>query len=1184
LNNKILYKIIILFSFLASLTSYAQREAIEFDRISVEDGLSQGTVYSILQDHKGFMWFGTEDGLNRFDGYSFKVFKFNPYQKGSLSNNRVISLIEDKENNIWIGTIGGGLVKYDHQTETFNTYKHNPDDSQSLSLNRVMALSEDPSGKIWVGTAEEGLNLFDPKTEKFKVYKNFPENPNTIPDNIIRSLYIDSNQTLYVGTNKGFCYYNSNDDNFITIKVYDKNGKHYPVGVVRRFLEDSDGDLWIATDDDGLIKYDREKRAFDIFIHDENEKGLASNTIHDLYQDDEGSIWIASYAGLQKFNPKTKQFKTYINNITNPRSISSNLIRTIYEDRTGIVWIGTYNHGINKFDRKHRKFTNYHNQPGDPLSLPSSIIRSIFEDSQGKIWIGTFGEGLVMFDIESEGFTHFTNNALDKNSLVNNYVTSIVQDFDNNIWISTYNGLSKYNPSKKSFKTFIHNPDDINSLPDNKMRYLYIDKNNTLWIATLANGLCMYDQEKNVFIKYTSNPENPKATLSQDRLMTMYEDNYNNFWVGTSGEGLNLFDRRTGTVRQFKNDINDSTSISSNRIYCLYHDNYNRLWIGTDEGLNLFNYDNETFTAYRSYDGLPNDVIYGILEDNNGELWVSTNNGISHFNPNDNDKIQFNNYYKSDGLQNNEFSEGAYLKTKSGLLFFGGISNFNVIDPNNIKDNPFPPEVYITELRIINKNAKFDEQKEDIINLLNKDFIELDHNRNNLSFYFTALHYSYSKRNKYKYRLEGFESSWVEPIENQRFATYTNLKPGKYKFMVIASNPDGVWNEKGDEFIVNINNPFWKTWWFLVFTFILTVGLIIGTIFLREANLKKNKRELEEMVSIRTAEIQQQAERLRHANEEIIATSDVLSEQNKQLQEKNEEISSQHNELENQRNALANLAWELQEKNEEIEKQKDLLASQTKEITDSIMYAKRIQQAVLPMQEQIRDLFSEFFIFNRPKSIVSGDFYWATRVGNNRIVASVDCTGHGVPGGFMSMLGVLMLNEVITQRGILDPEKALNHLRQNIISVLHQTGEYTDTGDGMDLSLCIINDEEKTLNYSGANSCILILQKNDEGEQEVIEIYSDRMPISYHLVMKSFTNQLIKLKKGSLLYLFSDGIIDQFGGEQGKKFQLSRFKNFIIENKNLPLETQGIALEQQFDKWKGDTYQVDDVLVLGIKV
>ena len=1184
MNNKILHKIIILTCFLASINAYAQRDAIEFDRISVEDGLSQGTIYSILQDHKGFMWFGTDDGLNRYDGYNFKVFKFNPYNKRTLSNNRVISLIEDKENNIWIGTIGGGLVKYDHITETFFAYKHNPNDHESLSFNRVMALCEDPSGKIWVGTAEEGLNLFDPKTEKFKVYKNIPENSDILPDNVIRSLYFDSNQTLYVGTNKGFCYYNPNDDNFISITVFDKNGKLHNIGVVRRFMEDNEGDLWIATDENGLIKFNRDKKTFDILTHNVNKMGLASNTVHDLYQDDDGMIWIGSYGGLQKYNPKTKHFNTYSYNISDNRSISSNLIRTIYEDRTGIVWIGTYNHGINKFDRKHRKFTNYHNQPGDPLSLPSSIIRSIFEDNQGMIWIGTFGEGLVVFDIESEGFTHFRNQALDKNSLVDNYVTSIVQDKDHNIWISTYNGLSKYNPLKKSFTTFVHNPKEINSLPDNKLRNLFIDKNNILWIATLANGLCKYDQEKDIFINYVPNPGKPKATLSQDRIMIMYEDNYNNFWVGTSGEGLNLFDRETGIVRQFKNDFNDTTTISSNRIYCLHHDKNNRLWIGTDEGINLFNYENETFTALRSYDGLPNDVIYGILEDNFGDLWVSTNNGLSRFNPNTIDKIHFNNYFKSDGLQNNEFSEGAYFKTKSGLLFFGGINNFNVINPNNINDNPYPPEVYITELRIVNKNAKFDEQKEEVINLLNMDFIELEYNKNNISFYFTALHYSYSKRNNYKYRLEGFESSWVEPIENQRFVSYTNLKPGKYKFMVIASNPDGIWNEKGDEFTVSIKNPFWKTWWFIVFEILLIIGFIIGIILLRESNLKKNKRELEEMVSIRTTEIQQQAERLRQANEEIIATSEVLTEQNKQLQEKNEEISSQHNELENQRNALANLAWELQEKNEEIEKQKDLLAYQTKEITDSIMYAKRIQQAVLPMQDQIRDLFSEFLIFNRPKSIVSGDFYWATRVGDNRIVATVDCTGHGVPGGFMSMFGVLMLNEVITQRGILEPEKALNHLRQNIISVLHQTGDYTDTGDGMDLSLCIINDKEKTLNYSGANSCILISQKNDDEEQELIEIYSDRMPISYHLVMKSFTNQIINLKKDSTLYLFSDGIIDQFGGEQGKKFQLFRLKNFIIENKNLPLETQGIALEQLFDKWKGDTYQVDDVLVLGIKV
>ena len=961
-------------------------------------------------------------------------------------------------------------------------------------------------------------------------------------------------------------------------------GEHYPLGVVRRFIEDREGNLWIATDNAGLVRFNRGDNTFKIYTYQSHKSGLASNTIHDLYQDEEGYIWLATYAGLQKYNPLTEEFYTYVNNINDSRSISSNIIRTIYEDRTGIVWVGTNNHGLNKFDRKYRKFTNFRNQLGDPLCFQSSIVRTFLEDNTGNLWIGTYGEGITVFNPSTSKSAKIVHKEFNSNSLVDNYVTSIVQDKNNNIWISTNNGLSKYNPLTKIFTNYLHNPSNSNSLPDNKIRKLLLDENDTLWIGTISEGLCKLNMVTNTFTSYIPNPANPDRTLSQERISTMYEDNYGNFWVGTSGEGLNLFNRATGVVRQYKNYPDDLNSISSNRIFCLYHDSKNRLWIGTDEGLNMFNYGDETFTKFTTHDGLPNDVIYGILEDDIGNIWVSTNYGISHFNPNVEGKIQFNNYSKFDGLQNSEFAEGSYLKTKSGLLLFGGISNFNIINPKNIQNNPIPPAVYITEIRILDRNAKVDEKKEEIVNVIDRDVLELDYAQNNLSFQYVALHYSNSTRNRYKYRLEGFESTWTIPKEEQRFASYTNLKPGKYKFLVIASNADGVWNETGDEITIVIHPPFWQTWWFLVIMLLLVFSAMHGIVMFREANLIKKKKELEEIVSYRTAELQQQTEKLKQANEEIMTNSTVLYEQNQLLMEKNEEISAQREELELQSNSLANIAWELQDKNEAIEKQKNILAYQKKEITDSIQYAKRIQQAVLPGQEQIKDLFPEYFIFNRPKSIVSGDFYWASRVNHYRIVAAVDCTGHGVPGGFMSMLGVLMLNEVVNQREIVDPKKVLNYLRQNIISVLHQTGDLSDTSDGMDISLCVINDKDLTLNFSGANSSMLILQENDNGEYEMTCLFSDRMPISYHFEMKSFTNQTVKLKPNAFIYLYSDGIIDQFGGDFGKKFQLSRMKEFILANKFLPLKTQGIVLEQQFNSWKGNTFQVDDVLVMGLKV
>ena len=705
-----------------------------------------------------------------------------------------------------------------------------------------------------------------------------------------------------------------------------------------------------------------------------------------------------------------------------------------------------------------------------------------------------------------------------------------------------------------------------------------------------------YNRSSDTFTSYMPDINNPETSLSQDRVLAIYEDNRGNFWVGTSGEGLNLLNRNTGEFTHFKTLSKNSLSISSNRILSIYQDSKDRLWIGTGGGgLNLFNYNDSSFVSYTKSHGLTNEVIYGIIESNDSTLWLSTNHGITNFDPNTSPFV-FRNYTKADGLQSNEFAEGSYMKTADGLIYFGGINGFNIVDPSKLRNNPFPPNVYITKARIEEKGKNVDDWFE--IQLHEEKSIVLPYNQNNITFYFTGLHFISPQNNKYKYKLERFEKSWNEPLSNQRFAVYTNLRPGKYVFKVIASNSDGVWCEEGDQISITIKPPFWYTWWFITLAVIFAGAIVAAIVAYREASLVKAKRELEEMVEQRTSEITRQnreitkqAERIGKANEEITITSQALANQNRELQEKNEEILSQHNELEEQRNSLANLAWELQDKNEEItnqrneiQKQRDLLTSQKKEITDSIMYAKRIQQAILPTHEQLRECFSDFFVFYRPKSIVSGDFYWVSKIGNYRIIAVVDCTGHGVPGGFMSMLGNMLLNEVIVQKQIFDPALVLNHLRESIIAVLHQKGQVEDAGDGMDLSLCIINDEDLTLNYAGAFSSMLILEPTEEIVPKVMEVKSDRMPISYHLVMRPFTNQQFKLKKDSVLYLFSDGLTDQFGGERGKKFQLTRFRDFINENHKLPLASQGVALENAFDKWKGSFFQVDDVLVMGLRI
>lgn len=1176
-----------------SVVAIAQRDVIAFERISVEDGLSQNTVFAILKDHKGFYWFGSDDGLNRYDGVKFKTFTHKASDSLSLSNNRILSIIEDSKKRLWVGTIGGGLNLFDRVTETFTSYKHEPNNRYSLSNNRVMALLEDPSGKIWVGTADGGLNLFDPQTGQFKVYKNTVGNPKLLPSNVIRSLFIDSGGKLWVGTDNGIATYNRTEDSFEFFTVLNPNGTTYSTKIIRRFFEDSSGTIWIATDEEGLIRYCPANEKFVIYRYNPHrENTLPSNTVHDMYEDDNGYLWIATYGGLSKFNPSTETFTNYQNCLHDSQSISSNLVRTLFEDELGILWIGTNNNGINKFDRKGKRFTVYRNLPGSAFSLPSTSISSILEDDEGVVWMGTYGEGLIKFDIKSENFEYHRSSNHTAYALPNNYVTSIAQDHNGYLWIGTNKGLAKFDKQTNRFKTVGDNFLLQSQLPENRIRYVFVDRENVIWVATLNRGISRLTPDEKSFETFAFKPYDT-TTITQNRLTSLFEDSFGNFWVATSHEGLNLFDREKGQVLQvYKKDMVDSVAISSDRVLCFHQDSKDRLWLGSNEGLNLFNYTDRTFMNFTTSDGLPSNVIYGIEEDGNGRLWMSTNKGISCLDYSNPSNPVFRNYDKYDGFPLNEFSLDASCKLSSGEILFGGINNFIAFDPLDIYDDTIPPLVYIQEATVSQHEQDGNQSGDElVVNLLYKDSLVLSYSQNNISFHITVINPRSPQKNRYKYMLEGFDSKWIEPTFVQQFVRYTNLKPGNYTFRVIAANSDGFWNEQGDSVYLTIRKPFWNRWWFYVLVSIIFLAVAYLLARFRDNRLMHSKAQLEDMVNERTQELftksQElliQSERLQQANEEIRATSEALSEQNELLKGKNEEITLKNQELEEQKNSLANLAWELQDKNEEITAQRNEIERQKKEITDSIFYAQRIQQAVMPSQDQIKELFSEFFIFNRPKSIVSGDFYWATRIGRHRVVAVVDCTGHGVPGGFMSMLGVLMLNEVISLRGIVDPAKALNQLRQGIISVLHQKGDFSDAADGMDLSLCVIDDVDKTLTYSGANSSMVIFEPNANQGEEIKVLRSDRMPIAYHPLMKSFTNKVVSLTNETVIFLYSDGIVDQFGGPRNKKFQHHRLVDSILYNKDLPLETQGIVIEQTFDKWKGKTYQVDDVLVMGLRV
>lgn len=856
-------------------------QSVRFERISLEQELSQSTVYCMLQDSKGFMWFGTEDGLNKYDGYTFTVYKHDPENPNSLSNNEVRSIYEDQSGALWVGTVGGLNKLVPNENEEahpkFLHYKNNPDNPNSLSHNAILSIYEDRSGGLWIGT-EDGLNKLVPGESqeappKFIHYNNDPENPSTLSHSVIRSIYQGRSGALWIGTEGGLNKLVPNENKespptFVHYKNDPDNPNSLSHNVIRAIYEDGSGALWIGTEG-GLNRFDREQQTFTHYKHHpDHPHSLSHDAIRSVYEDQSGVLWIGTWGGgLNALDPRLNQgkkqpFTHYKNDPDTPNSLSHNRVRSIYQDRSGVLWIGTED-GLNKFDRKKAKFIHYKHDPDNPNSLNNDVVWSIFEDRSGILWIGTWGGGLNRFDREQNTFTHYEHNPNNRHSLSDNVVWSIYEDRSGGLWIGTKGGLNKViqNETKGSHPEFIHytnNPHNPNSLSSNNVRSIREDQSGTLWVGTHGDGLNKLVPSKNAgspptFIHYKANPDNPNS-LSNNNVWSIHEDQSGSLWIGTWGGGLNKLipNENAGdspVFRHYTSDPDNRKSLSNNRVLSIYEDHTGVLWIGTAFGLNkLVPSENAgsppTFIHYTEQNGLPNDVIYGILEDNQGNLWLSTNKGLSKFNP---QSGTFKNYDTRDGLQSDEFNVGAYHKSRNGEMFFGGVNGFNAFYPDQVEDNPHVPPIVITAVKRFDEIVKRDISATDEINLSYKDKY--------LTLEFVALHYTIPEKNQYAYRMEGFDEDWIY-AGTRRVASYTNLDPGNYVFKVRGSNNDGVWNEDGVSMRITITPPPWQTWWAYMLYAIFVVGALYG---IRRYELNrirlKNQLKLEHMEAEKLKEL-----------------------------------------------------------------------------------------------------------------------------------------------------------------------------------------------------------------------------------------------------------------------------------------------------------------------------------------
>ena len=835
---------------------------LRFDHISIEQGLSQSSVRVILQDSRGFMWFGTEDGLNRYDGYNFKTFKPDPDVASSLSDRWINAILEDKEGFIWVATGQGGINRYDPNSQQFTRFLHDEQNPASLSDNHVNVLFMDKDGRIWVGT-HSGLDLFYPKTNSFKNYAYEPsKSEGGITGKNITVIFQDTRGVFWIGTSAGgLNRFDFQSNTFTSFQSNPEIKTTISDDYVTAITQGENNTLWIGTMT-GLNKFEPDSGNFERFYYSEkNDQSLASNMINSLKMDSTGNLWVGTNMGLDRLSEAGKRFIHYKNNPTYTRSLSRDHILSIYEDRGGVLWFGTLGGGVNKYDRQRDNFAYYRNDPTNPHSLSANMIFPIFVDSDRYVWLGT-DAGLDRFTKSTNQVIHYRNDPAKPNSIISNDILSLYEDQDGMLWIGTRNGLDRFDRNSFSFKHYQRDPNDPATLSADRVYKVYIDRQNNVWVGTAA-GLDRLDRETNKFIHYRPQVENSNS-LSGPYVNSLLQDSQGNLWIGTFDSGLNRLDPKTSKFVRYRYDPQDKTSLSNDAIQSIHEDKKGRIWIGTGGGgLNLYHPESESFTYYLEKDGLPNGVVYGILEDPIGNLWMSTNFGISRFNP---ETKTFRNFDEGDGLQSNEFNSNAYAMGRDGEFYFGGINGLTVFHPLSINDNPYEPQVTLTSLTQGDQPIAVDSSVETTQN------VSLKYPQNSLEFEFAALSYNQPNKNQYAYMLEDFDSNW-HFIKTKRNGRYTNLPGGDYTLLLKGTNSDGVWNESAARINVTVIPPFWQTTWFRVLLGLSLLGVVFSGTRLRTRAIQERNRELERVVRERTSALEarnQEIQALYEADERIL--------------------------------------------------------------------------------------------------------------------------------------------------------------------------------------------------------------------------------------------------------------------------------------------------------------------------
>ena len=1049
---RLLQRITFFYAVILLSTSNLSAQTYYFDYYGVKEGIPQSKVYDVIQDDNGYLWLATESGISKFDGVNFT----NYTAENGLAEGGIKALLKDSEGNIWMGHKSGGISFFDGKEIKIHPVSE-------LIRVEITSFLMDHENILWITTHGDGLIRLDNPYEfdhgkiRYEQYKG-----RQISD-LVFSGTMAKGDTLFFITDIGLKKYNKSENLF---------ERYTPKGLSRYFqisamFEGRNGDIWFGTHNGGLYRYIKSKNEFKIY---DARDGLASNFISTISEDSQENIWVGTWGGgITKFTGET--YKTF----DNSNGLSDLKIRRIIEDVEGNILIGTNEHGLAIF--KGEKFTTYGIKDG----LIDQNVWAIVQDKGGKYWFGT-NKGVSVYnpDAGSKGikFAHYNQ----ESNGIGDQIRYLKNDNNRNIWIGTADaGVTMYNYKTGRFEYSIINR---HFSTNNLITVMEIDKKNQLWVGTL-DGLIYYDidKEKSKVLSHIHG-------LNGSDISALYADSKNRVWVGiNNGKGLNLILGDSIGKIELEGLVTPK---------CMVEDKEGNIWIGTQtKGVIVYD-GNKVIKTITENDGLLSNLINQLNVDDNNDIYVGTSRGLNKIDT----KGNIRTYTEKSGFTGIEAKENATYKDKEGNLWFGTVKGVTKYQP--ILDVCFQPEplTHVARLQVNRKDREM---------IPNQIFSYLE---NDFTFDYNSICLNNPDAVKYQIMLEPADKDW-RPVTERTVETYSSLAPGKYSFKVKAKNSAGIWNSEPVTYEFTIKPPFYKTWVFILSVVVAGLLMIISYIKVREKNLVKEKKILEEKVKERTAEVVQ--------------------------------------------------------KSIEIEKK-------NKDITDSIRYAKRIQTAVLPPEIP----FDNTFVFFRPKDIVSGDFYWIETIDNKEMIAAVDCTGHGVPGAFLSLLGHGMLTKIVREYGILEPAKILDQLDLEIINALHQKnvkGERV-VNDGMDLALICYNKDTQILEFSGAYNPLIRIRN---GELE--EIKADRFPIGMTSIhdTKKFTNREIKVEKGDVFYIFSDGYADQFGGKKGKKFRKKNMKDLLISIQDKTMDEQGKELERFILDWMKNHEQIDDIVFIGRK-